>query len=218
MAGAKTEPRMSSQARRDQLLDAATALIRERGVAHCVFEAVAAQAGVSKALLYKHFTDRVDLLRAIVEREYDILRGRGIDRPQRADLSLEEAIRLGNLHAFQYLHDRGPILRMIFSDPALAERFGGQDREERGGMTRHYARRIARAYAVPEDLAFMGTLLTINAGFGAARALKRYEVDPKDAADFWTTFILGGWAAASARYGARGPVADVSSAGANHAE
>ena len=148
-----------------------------------VFEEVAAKACVSKALMYKHFADRVDLLRASAAREYDILRGRGIDRPQRAGLSLQEAIRLGNVHAFQNLHDRGPLLRMIFSDPALAKRFGGQDREERGGMTRHYAWRIAPAYAVPEDLAFMVTLLTINAAFGAGRALKRYEVYPKEAAD-----------------------------------
>jgi AcrR family transcriptional regulator len=196
---------MDRQARRDQLLDAATAIILGRGVVECGFEQVAAAAGVSKALLYKHFADREDLLRAIVEREYDILRGRGVDRPQRTSVSLEEAIRIGNLHAFQYLHDRGPILRVIFADPAMAERFGGQDREERGDMTGYYARRIARTYAVPEELAFMGTLLTINAAFGAARALKRYEADPKQAAEFWTTFILGGWAAASARYGARQP-------------
>lgn len=209
---------MSREARRGQLLDAATAIILDRGVAGCGFEEVAAAAGVSKALIYKHFTDREDLLRAIVEREYDILRGRGFDRPQRATATLEEAVRVGNLHAFQYLHDRGPILRMIFADPAMAARFGGQDRRERGGMTRDYAGRIARTYAVPEDLAFMGTLLTINAAFGAARAFKRYDVDPKAAADFWTVFILGGWAAASARYGARGTAPPIPAADNDHEE
>ena len=198
-----TRARLSAAERREQIMDAATAAILDGGVAQCTLDAVAARAGVSKALIYKHFANREDLLAAILAREYEILRGRGMS-PRSPELPFETLLAAGNQRAFQYLHDRGPILRTLFSERRAAQLLSRADREERSELTRFYAEKIAETYAVPRDLAYMGTLLTINAPAAATRALKRYGVAPEEAAAFWTTFILGGWAAASARYGARG--------------
>lgn len=192
--------RLSATARREQILDAATALILDQGMSHCTLEEVAVRGGVSKALIYKHFANREDLLKALLAREYDILRGRGLS-PRSPDLPFEALLAAGNRRAFQYLHDRGPILRTLFGERGVAQLLGGDDRGERADLTRFYAEKIAETYAVTPDLAFMGTLLTINAPAAATRALKSFGVAPGEAAEFWTTFILGGWAAASARYG-----------------
>jgi AcrR family transcriptional regulator len=66
-------PRLSHAQRRKQLLDAAASLIIERSLDAVTMEGVAARAGVSKALPYRFFTNRDDLLMALYDREAGIL-------------------------------------------------------------------------------------------------------------------------------------------------
>lgn len=192
--------RMSGPERRDHILDTATALILDQGLSACSLEEVAARAGISKALIYKHFENREDLLKTLLERELAALRGRNLPTLD-DDLPFAVQIRTGNERAFQYLHERGPILRRLFTEEVIT----GADQDQRRpySTTRHYAEKIASTYGVSPELAFLGTLLTINAPWAASRAMKRLGVAPEFMADFWTTFILGGWAAASAQYAGR---------------
>lgn len=53
--------------RREQLLDAAAAVIRREG-ADVSMEAIAAEAGVTKPILYRHFRDRKGLVEALADR------------------------------------------------------------------------------------------------------------------------------------------------------
>ncbi|MFI0451262.1 TetR/AcrR family transcriptional regulator [Actinomadura sp. 6N118] len=47
---------------RERILDAAAAVMRERGVAHATTKEIARAAGYSEALLYKHFRDKEEIL------------------------------------------------------------------------------------------------------------------------------------------------------------
>ena len=60
---------MQGSVRRDALLDAAVALVGANGVRVVSMEAVAERAGVSRALVYKHFANRDELLAAAYRRE-----------------------------------------------------------------------------------------------------------------------------------------------------
>lgn len=60
---------MTSDARREQLLDVTTEIVVERSFHDVSIEAVARRAGVTRALIYQHFGDLDELLRAVVERE-----------------------------------------------------------------------------------------------------------------------------------------------------
>ena len=64
--------RAHRQARRDDLVAAAIVAIRGRG-AGVGMEEIAAQAGVSKPILYRHFTDRADLWLAVARQVTDEL-------------------------------------------------------------------------------------------------------------------------------------------------
>jgi AcrR family transcriptional regulator len=68
MARAGT-PRMSAQARREQLLDAAKAVVADHGFHGVSIEAVARGAGVTRPIVYRHFRDLGALLDALIERE-----------------------------------------------------------------------------------------------------------------------------------------------------
>jgi AcrR family transcriptional regulator len=61
--------RMSAQARREQLLDAAKDVVADHGFHGVSIEAVARGAGVTRPIVYRHFRDLGALLDALVERE-----------------------------------------------------------------------------------------------------------------------------------------------------
>ncbi len=62
-------PRLTSTARREQLLDAAAELVTERGVGAITMEGLAVRAQVSKALPYKHFENAEAVLVELYRRE-----------------------------------------------------------------------------------------------------------------------------------------------------
>src|ERR1039458_10365597 len=62
--------------RRDSLLDVAAQMVADGRVEQLSMESVAAVAGVSRALVYKHFINRHDLLGALYERESALLHER----------------------------------------------------------------------------------------------------------------------------------------------
>jgi AcrR family transcriptional regulator len=62
---------MTSDARRQQLLDVTTRLVLERGFHDMSIEAVAREAGITRGIVYQHFGDLPTLLQAVVEREME---------------------------------------------------------------------------------------------------------------------------------------------------
>lgn len=60
---------MGAEARREQLLDAAKAVVAVHGFHGVSIEAVARGAGVTRPIIYRHFDDLGALLDALVERE-----------------------------------------------------------------------------------------------------------------------------------------------------
>jgi AcrR family transcriptional regulator len=61
--------RMSASERRDQLLDATSAIVVEHGFQGVTIQSVARRAGITRPIVYEHFGDLQGLLEALVERE-----------------------------------------------------------------------------------------------------------------------------------------------------
>ena len=51
---------------RERILDAAVRVMRERGLANTTTKLIAAQAGLSEAMLYKHFADKQQLFLSVL--------------------------------------------------------------------------------------------------------------------------------------------------------
>jgi AcrR family transcriptional regulator len=62
-------PRLTGAQRREQILDVTKALAGERGFHAISIDAVARRAGITRPVVYSHFSDLTELLRAMVERE-----------------------------------------------------------------------------------------------------------------------------------------------------
>jgi AcrR family transcriptional regulator len=60
---------MSATARRDQLLDVTTQLVADSGFHSASIEAIARRAGITRAVVYQHFSDLQALLEEVIQRE-----------------------------------------------------------------------------------------------------------------------------------------------------
>lgn len=69
VASAPKAQRLTGPQRREQILDVTKALAGERGFHGISIDAVARRAGITRPVVYSHFDDLTDLLRAMVERE-----------------------------------------------------------------------------------------------------------------------------------------------------
>jgi AcrR family transcriptional regulator len=198
--------RMSPEKRREQIMDSAVALIVSRGLSSCTLEVVAAEARISKPLIYKYFPRLADLFKALVEREYRFLRGRGLNvLPKNA--SYEEMIHRSNLRSMEYLYERGPIMRLLASDRSIAGLAKRQDRDERGVMTDYFTKQCMDVYGFPRDVATVCSIMTVNAPILSVRALRRSGIAAHRAAEIWSEFIIGGNNALQVKYGRRRGVA-----------
>jgi AcrR family transcriptional regulator len=108
----RTRIRLSREARREQLLDAAAQLLIERGATAVTMERVAEWAGVSKALPYSHFDNSDDVLVALYQRVVGALGQRVLDAlhdPGSDDDRIALVVRV----YLDAVAEQGPILRAV---------------------------------------------------------------------------------------------------------
>lgn len=71
--GSRHRTRLAPEVRKEQIIEAAIAVLAERDPAEVTFEEIADAAGVSRALVYNYFGDRGGLLGAVCVRSFDQL-------------------------------------------------------------------------------------------------------------------------------------------------
>jgi AcrR family transcriptional regulator len=113
MSGNPTR-RLPPGERRALIVDAAGRLFGERGYEGTRLEDVAAAAGVTKPILYRHFADKAALYLALLERHRDDLGSFAAAVP--AEGALEERLRAVLEVWVAYVADRAYAWRMLFRD------------------------------------------------------------------------------------------------------
>ena len=191
---------MAPEERREAILDAAVELILKSGHAGCSLEEVAAAGGISTPLIYKYFPKREELLKALLEREFEELRGRGLDSVPR-DVPAERVIRATVERALTYYFERGPIVRLLSNDPALAAQARAGNRASRVSTTDYFIRKFMDSYGVPKDVARIAVTMVVNAPILSVPSLKRRDISAERTIAVWSSFIIGGWKALESEYG-----------------
>jgi AcrR family transcriptional regulator len=119
--------------RRDRILDAAQRVFTRIGLKAASVEAIAAEAGVSKATLYAYFPDKVATFTAVAERLAHMMRS-GVTSALAADGTLQERIAnaliakhslafdvvIGSANAVELLATRNHLVGAIFRDTDAA--------------------------------------------------------------------------------------------------
>jgi AcrR family transcriptional regulator len=190
---------MAPAARRQQIIEAAVQLIVSTGHSGCTLEQVADAAGISKPLIYKYFAKRDDLLKALLEQEFAELHGRGLNTIPKK-VSFDRIVRATVERALHYYHERGPILRLLSADPAVADMTRTANRSSWSDTSQYFVERAVDEFKIPRDVAMIAVTMVINAPIHSMPYLRRRKVDIDRTVDVWSEFILGGWRAVEARY------------------
>ncbi len=194
--------RMSPDMRRTQILDAAARIVLKDGQASCSPDAVASACGISKPLIYKYFASREALLGALLEREFDHIRGKGLNLIA-PEATAEQTHRIHVRRYLEYLMERGGLMRALISDAGVVDQVRDTARVNHRGITDFWTEKTMQSYGLPKELARMGMIMTMQALDGAEGSLRLGKVDLDRAADFWTTFILAGWEATGEKFASR---------------
>lgn len=112
---------------RERILDAAETVMRERGLANATTKAIAAQAGYSEAMLYKHFADKQELFLEVLKERLPGLRP-ALAEPGTGDLAANLTAIVEQL--LDYFAELFPMSVSIFSAPELLV-------QHREGVARH---------------------------------------------------------------------------------
>jgi AcrR family transcriptional regulator len=106
-----TQTRIKGPARRERLLDAAAQIVLDQGVAAVTMDGVAVRNGVNRAIAYRYFADREDLLAALLDREYHRQTGL-IAEGLGPDATFEQWLRYAMQHWFQH----GDLFMRLYND------------------------------------------------------------------------------------------------------
>jgi len=116
----KQRKRLTPQVRREQIMDAAAALIVKQGYLPLSIEALAQAASASKALVYTYFATQYDLFNSLLQREIAGLAGAGVETAAQVS-GLEPAALLCGMLYFEYVAQRGPLLHILMTDLYMAD-------------------------------------------------------------------------------------------------
>src|ERR1700733_7615525 len=105
------QARIKGPARLERLLDAAAEIVLDQGVTAVTMDGVAARNGVNRAIAYRYFADRDDLLAALLEREYHRQEGQ-IAEVLGPDAPFEQWLRFAMSHWFTH----GELFMRLFND------------------------------------------------------------------------------------------------------
>ncbi len=136
---------------RERILIAAIDVMRSKGVAAATTRTIAAEAGISEALIYRYFKSKLEVLRAAVREEV----GSAFNESLAALPSLVGAeTPAANLEhvaaaALALYHDLIPLLASLFSDNALIESYRTSLREHDSGP--HRSIRVLGDYLAAEQ-------------------------------------------------------------------
>lgn len=163
--------------KQDAILQAATEAFAEHGFAGAAYNAIIAQAGVSKGAMYYYFDDKEDLFVTVVERALAPIFDGLFDRPPATSAEAFWADLVARLAAFAHVFDDPHViglLRDLFGSRA-AVGTGEATRRLRARMNTGFERMLAdgqRVGAVRDDLPLsLLTTIAIEMGLAADRWL-----------------------------------------------
>jgi AcrR family transcriptional regulator len=199
--------RLDPEVRQEMILQTAAELVTKQGISSCSLEAVAKASGVSKALVYKYFPNRDSMLGALLQREFDHMRGHEKERQERAKATgakptIDDVLSEGVHGYLDYLGERGVLFRTLINDAGVAGQVHVQEalRRGQGANMRFWNEHLISAYNLPEDLVRAGVIMTSFALEGAQGSIRSGKISQDRLADFWTTFVRAGWKAAARKY------------------
>ena len=186
--------RLAPQERAGQILDFAAKLVLEEGFNEVSMERLGREAGVSKALVYNYFPNQNDLLKALLEREIDMLNERQFDQVRQA-ADFCDLLRRTTRTYVEHVRERGPLLGRLWAEAAIARSIAVKYREGRDKIKSYFAHRVAKEYGLSHAVALTAIDMQMALTEAAAQHMSNTNQDLDFAVEIYVTMMLGGFEA-----------------------
>ena len=153
--------RLNGAERRESLIDTAARIVVERGVEEVSMETVAEEAGVSRALVYKHFANRSEMLTAVYGREAALLHEEMAAEVRSAD-SLEGMFRGLIRASFRVSAQRGALFAALRAAGAWNRDLRAEQRVRDRQTIKTFAAQAAKEYSIPLRQAQRATAMLLG--------------------------------------------------------
>lgn len=108
----KTKQQVVSEFRRLEIIDAARTVFARKGFANGIMDEIAKEAGVAKGTLYLYFQSKVEIYRAVLEHDLEVIRKDALKRIDAAE-GLKEKIRAFILARLENAEARVEFFRIM---------------------------------------------------------------------------------------------------------
>jgi AcrR family transcriptional regulator len=184
--------------RREALLDVAARMVARADVDAVTMESVATAAGVSRPLVYKHFSNRKELLNALFERESDHLH-RQLSRAVLEANGLEQMLCALIEGALTAQDERGATFVALAAGGGRPTDVRDVQRRRDSATLRHFTRQAVKELGIDQDVAATGMRLVLGS---VSLVLDQYrrEGSSRNAAQLADTYValaMGGLRALS---------------------
>ena len=180
--------RLSGAKRRERFLDMAAEIIVESGVSAVTMESVAARSSVDKRLGYRYFTNRDDLIGALVEREFEVMRQR-VHEALPVITSFEERLRVNTRLWLATIAERGPLLRRLLYGEGPLEHYASTILN---AAVADWAAMIVTETGLDKTIAEIVTRMLLAAMSGAVDVMQTGVKSLDEVADLYSTIALAG--------------------------
>ena len=196
--------RLTPEVRRSLILDEATKLVIEKGLSAVSMEEVGRLCGISKGLVYNYFPSRDQLLAALLLRDQNELRDRGMQTALQAK-SFADLIRQTTRVYLEHTKQRGALVQALLSDPSVAQLMDEENRQARDRTIRYFVREGRRQYdlTLPIAIAVVDMLMAVTDRAGKQTAAGTLDIDTAE--EMCVALITGGMERLSERLNARAP-------------
>ena len=185
--------RLSPEARRDQILDAAKQLIVRHGLEAFSIKKLAIEAKVSEPLLFHYFSSRTVMLQQLLARDFARLVASLNTSLDGAD-TIDEVLRVYvAMNYDQYLAES--VINLLLGEPDIAAVIEDEVSQNREIREKMLVSTIATSLDVSKKKAAMLALMASSASISAARFAHKYKVEREKAIQAAIDFARAGFEA-----------------------
>jgi AcrR family transcriptional regulator len=182
--------RLSAAQRREQFLDVAAQLVVEQGADAVTMEAVAARAGVSKALSYRYFDNAGALLVALFDREVIDLDRKIMAAVERAD-TFEAKVRATFVGWGGPIGDRGRLLGRLWQVSISAVPVALDRKARDRTVNKFWGREVQEAYNLPTAIAETAAAILVQGTSGLLASVFAGRGEQAELIEVYVTMTLG---------------------------
>jgi AcrR family transcriptional regulator len=165
----RTRTRMSREARRNQIADAAITIIAKAGINAATMKRIAREIGLSEGQVYNYFPSRTELLLHIARQELAEM-----SAIQQADIRMGRdplsRLTLATVSYLRQVGTRGRLVQMLLSQPDVRQGLRAAHQDER--INANYATALQmEELGVSKDIAFDASLILTSLSLRTGRTI-----------------------------------------------